>query len=138
MIHPPVRRLMLTKDFVRAGRIQAGVSEKVFLSAERSRDIAWPRQRAMYLARTLGQRSLPAIGRAFGDRDHTTVLHAVRAVDKRRGISDSGEDELLAEVLSLAVQDMSILPTLRARLAEVEQEAEYLRGLILKAGGLIL
>ncbi len=50
-------------------------------SPRRSRSVARPRQVAMYLAKALTTHSLPEIGRAFGGRDHTTVLHAVRKVD---------------------------------------------------------
>ena len=50
-------------------------------SPRRSRSVARPRQVAMYLAKVLTTHSLPEIGRAFGGRDHTTVLHAVRKVD---------------------------------------------------------
>ena len=53
------------------------------LSNRRSRAVARPRQIAMYLAKTMTPRSLPEIGRRFG-RDHTTVLHAVRAIEGRR------------------------------------------------------
>jgi chromosomal replication initiator protein len=49
-------------------------------SARRSRSIARPRQVAMYLAKQLTSKSLPDIGRHFGDRDHTTVMHAVARV----------------------------------------------------------
>jgi chromosomal replication initiator protein len=51
------------------------------IGARRSRNLARPRQIAMYLAKKLTTRSLPDIGRAFGGRDHTTVLHAVRQVE---------------------------------------------------------
>lgn len=51
-------------------------------SARRARTIARPRQVAMYLAKTLTARSLPEIGRKFGGRDHTTVMHAVRKIDE--------------------------------------------------------
>lgn len=54
------------------------------LSARRSRAIARPRQIAMYLAKRMTPRSLPEIGRKFGGRDHTTVIHAVRQIDKLR------------------------------------------------------
>ncbi|MDQ8020673.1 MAG: chromosomal replication initiator protein DnaA [Moraxellaceae bacterium] len=50
------------------------------LSAKRTRNIARPRQVAMYLAKELTPNSLPAIGDAFGGRDHTTVLHACRTI----------------------------------------------------------
>ena len=50
-------------------------------SARRARRVARPRQVAMYLARELTSRSLPDIGRRFGGRDHTTVLHACRRIE---------------------------------------------------------
>ena len=70
-------------------------------SARRARSVARPRQVAMYLAKQLTSRSLPEIGRKFGGRDHTTVMHAVRKVDELRD-HDSGfaEDvELLRRML---------------------------------------
>ncbi|WP_184432315.1 chromosomal replication initiator protein DnaA [Roseospira goensis] len=51
-------------------------------SARRSRTVARPRQVAMYLSKQLTQKSLPEIGRKFGGRDHTTVMHAVRRVEE--------------------------------------------------------
>lgn len=51
-------------------------------SARRARQVARPRQVAMYLAKQLTARSLPEIGRKFGGRDHTTVMHAVRKVEE--------------------------------------------------------
>jgi chromosomal replication initiator protein len=51
-----------------------------FISKQRSRRVARPRQIAMYLSRQLTERSLPEIGRRFGGRDHTTVLHACRRI----------------------------------------------------------
>ncbi len=53
-------------------------------SARRAREVARPRQIAMYLAKQLTPRSLPEIGRRFGGRDHTTVIHAVRQIEKLR------------------------------------------------------
>ena len=53
-------------------------------SARRARSVARPRQVAMYLAKQLTARSLPEIGRKFGGRDHTTVMHAVKKVDELR------------------------------------------------------
>jgi len=52
------------------------------LSSRRSRDVVRPRQIAMYLAKVLTSRSLPEIGRRFGGRDHTTVLHSVRKIEQ--------------------------------------------------------
>lgn len=51
-----------------------------FQSSQRSRRVARPRQVAMFLARAITERSLPEIGRRFGGRDHTTVLHACRRI----------------------------------------------------------
>jgi chromosomal replication initiator protein len=51
-------------------------------SARRSRNVARPRQVAMYLCKKLTPRSLPEIGRKFGGRDHTTVMHAVRKIEE--------------------------------------------------------
>jgi chromosomal replication initiator protein len=53
-------------------------------SARRARAVARPRQVAMYLAKQLTSRSLPEIGRKFGGRDHTTVMHAVKKVEELR------------------------------------------------------
>ncbi|MBN9020169.1 MAG: chromosomal replication initiator protein DnaA [Rhizobiales bacterium] len=58
------------------------VSKADLLSSRRTRTIVRPRQIAMYLSKTLTPRSLPEIGRRFGGRDHTTVLHAVRKVEE--------------------------------------------------------
>jgi chromosomal replication initiator protein len=54
------------------------------LSARRARSVARPRQIAMYLSKQLTTRSLPEIGRKFGGRDHTTVIHAVRKIEQLR------------------------------------------------------
>ncbi len=53
-------------------------------SARRARNVARPRQVAMYLSKQLTSRSLPEIGRKFGGRDHTTVMHAVRRIEELR------------------------------------------------------
>ena len=54
------------------------------MSARRAREVARPRQVAMYLAKKLTARSLPEIGRRFGNRDHTTVMHAVKRIEELR------------------------------------------------------
>ncbi|MGB5092724.1 MAG: chromosomal replication initiator protein DnaA [Parvibaculum sp.] len=71
------------------------------LSARRARAVARPRQIAMYLSKQLTTRSLPEIGRKFGGRDHTTVIHAVRKIDAlRQSDSGLGEDvDLLRRML---------------------------------------
>ncbi len=62
------------------------------VSARRARAVARPRQVAMFLAKTLTSKSLPEIGRGFGGRDHTTVIHAVRKIEQLRE-TDSQLDE---------------------------------------------
>lgn len=71
------------------------------LGPRRNRTIARPRQVAMYLAKKLTARSLPEIGRRFGGRDHTTVIHAVRKIEELKGTdSQIAEDvELLRRAL---------------------------------------
>ncbi len=70
-------------------------------SARRARAVARPRQVAMYLSKQLTSRSLPEIGRKFGGRDHTTVMHAVRKVEELKATDSSfAEDvELLRRML---------------------------------------
>jgi chromosomal replication initiator protein len=65
-------------------------------SSRRARIVARPRQVAMYLAKQLTSRSLPEIGRKFGGRDHTTVMHAVRKIEEL-----SVSDRALAEDVEL-------------------------------------
>jgi chromosomal replication initiator protein len=57
-----------------------GLTLQELLSRSRAERVVWPRQAAMYLCKELTTQSLPAIGRAFGGRDHTTVLHACKRV----------------------------------------------------------
>jgi chromosomal replication initiator protein len=67
------------------------------LSERRTRAVARPRQIAMWLCKQLTTRSLPDIGRRFGGRDHTTVLHAVRRIEELRTV----EPPLAADVEAL-------------------------------------
>jgi chromosomal replication initiator protein len=66
-----------------------GLSAEELLSSARTPRISWPRQVAMYLSRELTGESLPAIGRHFGGRDHTTVLHAWRRTSARIASDDA-------------------------------------------------
>lgn len=70
-------------------------------SARRARQVARPRQVAMYLAKQLTARSLPEIGRKFGGRDHTTVMHAVRKVEEL--MSDDAQIAQDVEVIRRAL-----------------------------------
>ncbi|MGO4570622.1 chromosomal replication initiator protein DnaA [Microvirga sp. 2TAF3] len=77
------------------------VSRSDILSERRTAAVVRPRQIAMYLSKVLTLRSLPEIGRRFGGRDHTTVLHAVRKIEKALGEDNvlSDEVELLKRML---------------------------------------
>jgi chromosomal replication initiator protein len=64
------------------------------LSARRSRAVARPRQIAMYLSKQLTPRSLPEIGRRFGGRDHTTVMHAVKKIEELRSTDSTLSEDI--------------------------------------------
>jgi chromosomal replication initiator protein len=89
-------RRVRIEDIQRVVARHYNVSKADLLSARRTRTIVRPRQIAMYLAKVLTPRSLPEIGRRFGGRDHTTVLHAVRKIEEMI----SG-DKTLAEEIEL-------------------------------------
>ncbi len=74
------------------------------LSQRRSRPLARPRQIAMYLAKKLTTRSLPEIGRKFANRDHTTVIHAVKTIDKISQTNDEMRKNI-EELKSLILSD---------------------------------
>jgi chromosomal replication initiator protein len=81
------------------------VSKQDLLSNRRTRTIVKPRQVAMYLAKMLTPRSLPEIGRRFGGRDHTTVLHAVRKIEDLVGADTKLAQEL--ELLKRLINDQA-------------------------------
>ena len=70
------------------------VSRQDILSSRRTAVVVKPRQVAMYLSKILTLRSLPEIGRRFGGRDHTTVLHAVRKIEALSTKDSTLKDEL--------------------------------------------
>lgn len=75
------------------------VAKADLLSPRRARTVVVPRQVGMYLAKKLTSRSLPEIGRRFGGRDHSTVLHAVRKIDDQLR-----SDEKLAKDVALLIR----------------------------------
>ncbi len=79
------------------------VTRADILSSRRTAVVVKPRQVAMFLAKTLTMRSLPEIGRRFGGRDHTTVLHAVRKIEALSAIDSALRDEL--ELLKRMLQN---------------------------------
>ncbi len=81
-------------DILKLVSVHYNVSRPDLLSSRRTAMVVRPRQVAMYLAKVLTPRSLPEIGRRFGGRDHTTVLHAVRKIERLSKIDGSLKDEL--------------------------------------------
>jgi chromosomal replication initiator protein len=75
-------------------------------SPNRSRSIVRPRQIAMYLARQLTPRSYPEIGRRFGNRDHTTVMHAVETITRLTGVDPAFGEEV--ERLRLSIRNWPV------------------------------
>ena len=79
------------------------MSRADILSSRRTAVVVKPRQVAMFLAKTLTMRSLPEIGRRFGGRDHTTVLHAVRKIEALAQTDSALREEI--ELLKRMLQD---------------------------------
>ena len=92
---------LLLKKFKKRVSEHYNIRQSEMYSARRARAVARPRQVAMYLSKQLTSRSLPEIGRKFGGRDHTTVMHAVRKIEELRATDNTfAEDiELLRRML---------------------------------------
>ncbi len=71
------------KNIIRVVCEYYGISHVDLISQRRTRDLARPRQVAMYLAKTHTESSYPTIGKSFGSRDHTTVMHGFRTIEAR-------------------------------------------------------
>ena len=78
-----------------------GITVDEILSKRRSRAIARPRQAAMYLCKQMTTRSLPDIGRRFGGRDHTTVIHAVKRIEALRAEDKTLDSQIEAVIEAL-------------------------------------
>ncbi len=88
----PAQRTRTIAEIQAAACEHFGLSSEELLSAARVARVAWPRQVAMYLARELTGQSLPAIGREFGGRDHTTVMHACRRTSARIAADEASRE----------------------------------------------
>jgi len=80
LVRTPDPKRVKIEDIQKLVASHFNVSRGDILSARRTASVVRPRQIAMYLSKLLTPRSLPEIGRLFGGRDHTTVLHAVRKI----------------------------------------------------------
>jgi chromosomal replication initiator protein len=103
LIRPAELKRVRIEDIQRVVARQYNVSRADMLSSRRTANVVRPRQVAMYLAKVLTLRSLPEIGRRFGGRDHTTVLHAVRKIEALAGNDSAFAEEI--EGLKRQLQD---------------------------------
>jgi chromosomal replication initiator protein len=101
LIRPAEPKRVRIEDIQRIVARRYNVSRADLLSSRRTANVVRPRQVAMYLAKVLTLRSLPEIGRRFGGRDHTTVLHAVRKIENL-----AGNDNVLAEELEALKREL--------------------------------
>lgn len=101
LVRPQEPRKVKIEEIQRIVARRYNVSRGDLLSSRRTANVVRPRQIAMYLAKTLTLRSLPEIGRRFGGRDHTTVLHAVRKIE---GLV--GNDLALAEEIEAIKREL--------------------------------
>ncbi|MEM9778726.1 MAG: chromosomal replication initiator protein DnaA, partial [Pseudomonadota bacterium] len=94
-------RKVTIEEIIRKVADHYNVRHADLLGPRRARAISRPRQVAMFLAKSLTTKSLPEIGRRFGNRDHTTVIHAVRKIEELRQVDSqiSEEVELLRRML---------------------------------------
>ena len=94
LVRPQDPKRVKIEDIQRLVARHYDVSRADLLSSRRTAKVVRPRQIAMYLAKTLTLRSLPEIGRRFGGRDHTTVLHAVRKIENLVNINSTLAEEV--------------------------------------------
>ncbi|MDC7788462.1 chromosomal replication initiator protein DnaA [Rhodoplanes sp. TEM] len=103
LVRPQEPRKVKIEEIQRIVARRYNVSRGDLLSSRRTANVVRPRQIAMYLAKTLTLRSLPEIGRRFGGRDHTTVLHAVRKIEGLVGADLALAEEI--EAIKRELQD---------------------------------
>jgi chromosomal replication initiator protein len=99
LVRPSDSRRIKIDDILRVVGRHYNVAKSDLLSPRRARSIVRPRQIGMYLAKAMTTRSLPEIGRRFGGRDHSTVLHAIRKIDEL-----AKQDEKLAREIELLMR----------------------------------
>lgn len=119
-VHEPARCPLCdapSRPIAMVAHIQAMVAAyyeipvREMFSERRHREVAWPRQVAMYLAYETTPKSLPEIGRIFGNRDHTTVIYAIKQIQKRMLIDKEVETDVIAlrERLGLSAKSIHSL-----------------------------
>src|SRR5699024_4476195 len=103
---------------------QYNVTVEEILSRKRTKTIAYPRQVAMYLSRELTDLSLPKIGQEFGNRDHTTVIHAHKKIIKtnKKVLINS------IQAVSNAISARTVVPILTGMKLDVKNNSLILTG----------
>jgi len=102
LLHEEVRAISID-DIKKKVASYFNINIREMTSSKRSKNVAYPRQVAMYATKELTTQSLPEIGSQFGGRDHTTVLHAVRKIKKMRDESDDFDEEM-SRIIALLKQ----------------------------------
>ena len=74
---------ILIEDVIRMICVHTGIPKVILVGPSRRRDIVYPRQSAMWIARRLTGRGVSEIGRRFGNKNHTTVIYSIRQVEAR-------------------------------------------------------
>lgn len=90
--HPPVQAIIL------ACAAHFDIDAGIFMTKRKTKDVICQKQVAVYLARKLTPHSLPEIGRRFGGRDHTTILHSCNKVAK---LVDAGDEKAIADIAAI-------------------------------------
>ena len=93
LLHEEIRTVSI-EDIQKKVASYYNINHRDMRSSKRTRTIAFPRQVAMFASKELTAMSLPEIGELFGGRDHTTVLHAVRKINKMRKESTEFNEEI--------------------------------------------
>jgi chromosomal replication initiator protein len=102
LLHEEVRAISID-DIQKKVASYFNINVREMTSSKRSKNVAYPRQVAMYASKELTTQSLPEIGSQFGGRDHTTVLHAVRKIKKMREESEDFDEEM-SRIIALLKQ----------------------------------
>ncbi len=101
-----VERVIDVEDIQKKVADYYAIPPKEMKSSRRSRNIAFPRQVAMFLSKELTRKSLPEIGEAFGGRDHTTILYACRKIEEKRASDSEFNEEIERLIRSIQPEAM--------------------------------
>ena len=106
------------------------ISKNEMLSSRRSRYLVRPRQTAIYLTKILTSKSLPEIGREFSNRDHTTIIHSVKTIEKLK----EKDTEMVDNINKLKNQILIIIKKMKFNVnqQDLQQALNYCQGVIEK------